>query len=177
MFKPSGQVIFNHGQDSHPWGSKIVRLTEVARRRGLLVTSVDYQGMMDPQARVKKLLHSAAASPRPLILVGSSMGGYVAAAAALELQPLGLFLLAPALYMPDYPPLEPAPQRWKTTVIHGWFDDVIPVEHSIRYARACAAQLVVLNDGHRLLGDLAYLANLFDLFLGEILDISHDLDL
>jgi pimeloyl-ACP methyl ester carboxylesterase len=94
------------------------------------------------------------------------MGGYVAAAAAPELQPVGLFLLAPALYMPDYPPLKPTTQSWKTTLVHGWFDDVIPVEHSIRYARACAAQLVVLNDGHRLLGDLAHLANLFDLFLG-----------
>lgn len=170
MPQKNGQVIFNHGQDSHPWGSKIVRLAEVAQQRGLLAASVDYQGMMDPQARISLLLGSVTLDPRPLILVGSSMGGYVAAAAAPQLQPQGLFLLAPALYMPGYPPLEPAPNEWKTTLVHGWKDEVIPFEHSLRYAHACGAQLHLLNDGHRLLADMELLAGLFDLFLDSVLE-------
>ena len=35
-----------------------------------------------------------------LILVGSSMGGYVSTVASVSLKPAGLFLMAPAFYMP-----------------------------------------------------------------------------
>jgi hypothetical protein len=54
-------------------------------------------------------------------------------------------------------------------LVHGWHDDVIPVENSLRFARASGAQLILLNDGHRLLGDLDLLAGLFDVFLSSIL--------
>ena len=36
------------------------------------------------------------------MLVGSSLGGHVSAAAAAALRPRGLFLLAPAFYMPGF---------------------------------------------------------------------------
>lgn len=38
----------------------------------------------------------------------------------------------------------------KTSVIHGWNDDVIPVSHSIDYAKLRNSQLLLLEDGHRL---------------------------
>ena len=68
----------------------------------IALESVDYRGIDDPSARVAKLLDTAPAFRGPLVLVGSSMGGHVAAAAAASLEARGLFLLAPAFYMPGF---------------------------------------------------------------------------
>ena len=37
-------VVFSHGQDSGPWGTKITALAETARAEGYEVESVDYRG-------------------------------------------------------------------------------------------------------------------------------------
>jgi alpha-beta hydrolase superfamily lysophospholipase len=37
-----------------------------------------------------------------IVLMGSSMGAYVATVAAETIKPSGLFLLAPAFYLPGY---------------------------------------------------------------------------
>ena len=49
------------------------------------VDSIDYQGIADPTARVEKLVRECAGINDALILVGSSMGGHVATAAATTL--------------------------------------------------------------------------------------------
>ena len=49
-------VVFSHGKDSEPWGSKIAAMAEIAREEGFHVESVDYRGIDDPQARVTRLL-------------------------------------------------------------------------------------------------------------------------
>jgi hypothetical protein len=49
-------VVFSHGQESEPWGSKIAAMAEIAREEGFHVESVDYRGIDDPQARVTRLL-------------------------------------------------------------------------------------------------------------------------
>ena len=79
-------VVFSHGKESGPWGAKIVAMAEVAREFGVLVESVDYQGIDDPLARVEKLLTVGASFAAPLVLVGSSMGGHVSAAVAASLR-------------------------------------------------------------------------------------------
>lgn len=162
-------IYFSHGKESGPWGSKIQRLAQAGRALGCRVESLDYQGIDDPQLRVDKLLASGAAAESDLILVGSSMGGYVAAAASAALQPRGLFLLAPALYMPGYPLQEPKPAAGQVTIVHGWQDEVIPVENSLRYARTFGSRLILLPDGHRLVGNLALLVDLFQVFLRNVL--------
>ena len=58
-----------------------------------------------------------------------------AAAAAARLRPRGLFLLAPAFYMPGYEDYTPQDVRCPTAIVHGWHDDIVPVENSIRWAR------------------------------------------
>src|SRR5260370_23028113 len=90
------------------------------------VESVDYRGIDDPAARVAKLLDTASRLPGPLVLVGSSMGGHVAAAAAGRVQARGLFLLAPAFYMPGYEAHTPPGVSCPTAVVHGWRDDIRP---------------------------------------------------
>ena len=92
-------VVFSHGKESGPWGSKITAMAAVARDLSLNVESVDYRGMDNPVERVKKLIGLGAALKAPVVLVGSSMGGHVSAAAAGALGARALFLLAPAFYI------------------------------------------------------------------------------
>ena len=143
-------VIFSHGQESGPWGSKIRSMAELVRSMGCQADSIDYQGIADPTERVQKLTRVCSEIDDTLILVGSSMGGHVATAGAVALKVAGLFVLAPAYYMPGYEDLTPGPPDLPICIVHGWGDDIVPVENSIRFARACAAELHVLDGGHRL---------------------------
>ena len=165
-------VYFNHGKETGPWGSKITKLADVARKRGFAVESVDYQDLPDAGPRVERLLQSDAGKATDQILVGSSMGGYVATVASAVLKPAGLFLMAPALYMPGYPEQNPTPNAKIVSVVHGWNDDVIPVEHSIRFAQkfrmTTRMELYLIEDDHRLSAELAFVATLFGRFLDQI---------
>jgi alpha/beta superfamily hydrolase len=125
--------------------------------------------MDDADARVAKLLASDARAASPLVLAGSSMGSYVAAVASTKLQPKGLFLLAPAFYLPNYFPIsEPAPHADFVTLIHGWNDDVIPFENSVRYASKFKATLHLVDSDHRLSSQLPLIERLFDGFLARL---------
>jgi predicted esterase len=143
-------VVFSHGQESGPWGTKILAMADLAKSLGCRVESIDYQGIDDPTERVNKLIAECAAIDDPLLLVGSSMGGHVATAAANELQAAGLFVLAPAYFMPGYEELTPSAPEMPICIVHGWNDDVVPVENSIRFAAGCDAELHVVNSDHRL---------------------------
>ena len=143
-------VIFSHGQESGPWGTKIRAMADCVRAMGCEADSIDYQGIADPTERVTKLVDDCGALDAPLVLVGSSMGGHVATAAASPLHAAGLFVLAPAYYMSGYEELTPNPPEIPTCIVHGWHDDVVPVENSIRFARACNAELHILDGDHRL---------------------------
>jgi pimeloyl-ACP methyl ester carboxylesterase len=147
-------VYFSHGQESGPWGTKIRAMAETVRSLGCRVESVDYQGIGDPTERVARLVEECRHVPEPLILVGSSMGGYVATAAAAEIGAVGLFVLAPAYYMEGFERLTPPAPAMPIVIVHGWRDDVVPVENSIRYAADCRATLHVVNGDHRLTANL-----------------------
>ena len=147
-------VIFSHGQESGPWGTKIRAMAETAREIGCDADSIDYQGMADPGERVEKLIRSCAQIDDSLVLVGSSMGGHVATAAAGSVGAAGLFVLAPAYFMPGYEDLTPVPPDLPMEIVHGWHDDVVPVDNSIRYARDCAATLHILDGDHRLTANI-----------------------
>jgi predicted alpha/beta-hydrolase family hydrolase len=143
-------VVFSHGKESGPWGSKITAMAEVARGLNLGVESLDYRGMSDPKLRVEKLISVGADLKGPLVLVGSSMGGHVAAAAAGPLEARALFLLAPAFYMPGFEQYTPQDIAVPIAIVHGWRDEIVPVENSIRWAREHRATLHILDSEHRL---------------------------
>jgi alpha/beta superfamily hydrolase len=159
-------VCFAHGKESGPWGTKITRLAEVARARGFEVMSPDYSRSHDPHERVSMLLALAPQAAR-LVLVGSSMGGYVSAMACAALQPQALFLMAPALYFPGWDE-EPQACPQLTVVAHGWKDDVVPAERSVRFAQPRRAALHLLDSGHTLTDQLPLLALLFDDLLVKV---------
>jgi len=147
-------VIFSHGQESGPWGTKIRSMAEAVRALGCEADSIDYQGIADPTARVEKLVVACASVDAPLVLVGSSMGGHVATAAAADVNAVGLFVLAPAYFMPDFEALTPAPPDIPIEIVHGWHDDIVPVDNSIRFSRSCAAALHIVDGDHRLTNNI-----------------------
>jgi len=162
-------VVFSHGKESGPWGGKILQMAAVARDLNLGAESVDYRGMDDPGRRVEKLVQIGGELEGALVLVGSSMGAYVAAAAAARLAPRGLFLLAPAFYMPGLEEHTPQDVAAPTAIVHGWRDDVVPVENSIRWAREHQAALHVLDSDHRLEDRTGQICDLLRAFLASLM--------
>ena len=161
-------VIFSHGQESGPWGTKIRAMAETARDLGCTTDSIDYQGIADPTERVHKLIAACRDIDDTLVLVGSSMGGHVATAAAAEVGAAGLFVLAPAYFMPGYEELTPTPPALPIAIVHGWHDDVVPVANSIRFAEACSAELHILDGDHRLTENIDDINYYLRRFIGKM---------
>jgi predicted esterase len=162
-------VYFSHGQESGPWGTKIRAMAETAKAMGCRVESIDYQGIADPTERVDKLIAACAEVNEPLLLVGSSMGGHVATAAAAAVGAAGLFVLAPAYYMPGYEALTPGAPDIPIVIVHGWRDDIVPVENSIRYAGDCRATLHLLDGDHRLTDNIAEINVYLEQFIRRVM--------
>ncbi|OFC69618.1 YqiA/YcfP family alpha/beta fold hydrolase [Alteromonas confluentis] len=160
-------IIFSHGKESGPWGSKIRRLAAEAESAGHTVESLDYTDTLDPDQRVEQLLSHCENSAAPDLLVGSSMGGYVSLVAAEKLQPRGLFLMAPALFMPGY-----SRQSYlfsgNTSIVHGWNDEVIPFDNSVSFARSKLAALHLVNSDHGLASALDDVAALFAAYCASV---------
>ncbi|OSM07074.1 alpha/beta fold hydrolase [Magnetofaba australis] len=162
-------VIFSHGKEAHPAGEKILALTRVATQLGFTTESIDYRDQRnDPEGRVARLLAAADNAPRPLVLVGSSMGGYVSAVASASLRPQGMLLLAPAIGLPGYADPDPQPCADHLQIVHGWMDEIAPVQNVTAYAFAHAAPLCVLPDGHRLLASMTQIEMLFAQLLQRV---------
>ena len=165
MSQTINTVVFSHGKESGPWGAKITAMAAAVRDLDLGVESVDYRGMDDPAQRVEKLLAVARELQGPIALVGSSMGGHVAAAAASRLDAAALFLLAPAFYMPGFEKYTPQDVAVPTAIVHGWHDAVVPVDNSIRWAREHRAALHILDSDHRLEDQIGVICVLLRSFL------------
>jgi len=160
-------VVFSHGKDSEPWGTKILALAEVARATGWRVESVDYRGIESVEGRLSKLLDACCDLPPHPVLVGSSLGGYLATAASRPVQASGLFLMAPAFDLPGLPPT-PSPQPCPTVVVHGWHDDIVPVAKGLAYAESQRALVHLVDDDHRLHASLPRIVGWLRDFLGEL---------
>lgn len=167
-------ICFAHGKESGPGGLKIARLTAVAERLGHKTLAPDFTDSVDPLVRLEKLLALFADRPPPGVLVGSSMGGAVVTAASPVLRPRGLFLMAPAVGMPGYEHVELRPASAMTVIVHGWKDDIVPVENVIRFAREGRAELHLLDDGHTLSGKIDAIESLFERFLLHLGSPSSD---
>lgn len=162
-------VCFSHGQDGEPWGTKILAMAAVARAVGWAVESLDYRGVDDPLVRAASLEEWCRRQPGRPVLVGSSMGGYVALAAGIAAGAAGLFLIAPALYVHGY--MEILPKETPpcpVTIVHGWGDTVVPWQHSLQYGADHRSRLVLVDGDHRLAAQVDEIARLFRLFLEEL---------
>lgn len=161
-------VIFSHGQESGPWGTKIRAMAAKVKALGCHADSIDYRGIADPGERVDKLIAECGAITDRLILVGSSMGGHVATAAAQTLNAAGLFVLAPAYYIGGNEEQTPGPPDLPICIVHGWRDNVVPVESSIRFASQCNATLHLVDGDHRLTANLDAINDYLEQFIRSI---------
>ncbi len=165
---PERYVIFSHGKDGEPWSRKISGMAEIARAEGYRADSLDYRGLNTPRERITKLVEHCQKLPGELVLVGSSLGGYIAVAAASLLHARGLFLLAPALLLSELPPLRQGVIDCPTTIVHGWRDTIVPPEQSIEFARQYKASLHLLDSDHRMYDQLQTVNYFFEHFLISI---------
>jgi alpha/beta superfamily hydrolase len=164
------KVYFSHGKESGPWGSKIKRLVSIAKEQGFSVDSIDYSDILDPDLRVERLINILEKEEEDFLLVGSSMGGYVSLVASEKVDAKGVFLLAPALFMQGY-----KKQNYSNVInveiVHGWSDDIIPPENSIKFAKNIDCSLHLISGDHRLNSSIEVVEKLFLQFL---ISLSHN---
>lgn len=158
-------VYFFHGSHSSPQSTKIQHLKQIALDSAWQVKIPDHSAVREPDARVADMLENDAFAHEKIILVGSSMGGYVATVLSEHVRPLGLFLLAPAFYLPNYQQQNPIPYADKTAIIHAWGDDVVPIANSIRFAQDYKISLHILDGSHNLRENIPTIVELFTAFL------------
>ena len=165
-------LIFSHGHISSPTSHKIRALTPIAQAAGYTTQAIDYQDLRDDAGgRVERLCAEIDRVDGPVVLVGSSMGGYVSVAAACKIPVQGLFLLAPALYLNDrYPDAGLIDQDYpvrsgSVTVVHGWRDEMIPWQNALRFAEAKSASLHLLDTDHGMHSAMGDITALFKSFL------------
>lgn len=91
------------------------------------------------------------------------MGGYVSLVAAQTNKSLGVFLLAPALFMTDYKQQAYTTNLNYLEIVHGWPDDIIQVEHSIKYAKQAQCTLHLIDGDHRLNSSIKEVIELFEM--------------
>jgi surfactin synthase thioesterase subunit len=84
------------------------------------------------------------------------------------MKPKGLFLLAPAFYLPGYQITEFAPVAEAIAVFHGWQDDIVPPEHAWRFCQTNRIRLNLYDADHRLMSVLPELTTEFDRFLAGL---------
>ena len=161
-------IYFAHGQESDPWGTKIRRLADEAKALGHGVESPDYSDLKEPEPRVERLLGLHPETQAPLVLVGSSLGGWVSLKASEKLRPAGLFLLAPAVGLDVFSEASPPPHSGTCEIVQGWRDDVVPPEGVIHFAEQHRCTLHLLDSGHRLTDQLGRIAELFTQFLSNL---------
>lgn len=166
-------IIFSHGKESGPLGRKITRLSEVAQSHGCETFSVDYTSTLNPDERVQLLARHLVEQKDNFIFVGSSMGGYVSTVYAMRNPPTAMYLMAPAFYIPGYA-IQKLHSNCYTEIVHGWQDEVIPINHSIQFAKENNCLLHALPGNHALSNALVDVSRLFDLFISKVLESQNN---
>ncbi|HJR75075.1 MAG TPA: hypothetical protein VJ806_15730 [Luteimonas sp.] len=165
-----GHCILSHGFESGPDATKVTALAEAAQALGWTHERPDYTDLDakrevtelgDVPARLRRLLGlaQAAAARGPLVLAGSSLGAYISGLISLQVPVAGLFLMAPPIRMGEAPELDAA--IVPTSILHGWNDELIPAQHVVDWAHRRRARLLMVDDSHRLSGNVETSAQAF----------------
>jgi len=164
-------LILSHGLESGPEATKVSALAKAAEALGLRSVRPDYRDLdarrdvRDIDARIARL-QSHAPADVPVVLAGSSMGAFTSALASTGLNCVGLFLIALPVAIPGY--ARPfAAAAVPTALVHGWGDEVCPVDAAIAFARSRGDAITLLNDDHRLGNHVDFIAEQFRLFLAQ----------
>jgi predicted alpha/beta-hydrolase family hydrolase len=175
--KLRGHCILSHGFESGPDATKVTALAEVAERFGWTHERPDYSdldakhdvsALGDVEARLSRLhaLAQTAAARGPLVMAGSSLGAYISAQVSLDVPVDALFLMAPPLTMGPLPALDAPPVP--ISIIHGWDDELIPAMAVAQWAQSRRAQLLMVDDSHRLSAHVQTSADAFAALLSSL---------
>lgn len=158
MPESQGTVCFAHGKDSSPESTKISYLSPKVVKWGWQWCAPDLSAL-SPEQQPEVLIQTLRGMPKPWVIAGSSLGGLVAVATSRLIDVEGLFLMAPALYLKDYPDVDYAHEcTGPVHIVHGLQDDICLVEGSVQFARRHGAQLLAIPGDHSLHDQLPLLA-------------------
>jgi predicted alpha/beta-hydrolase family hydrolase len=167
-----GTVILSHGLESGPQATKVSALAVVAEELGWSGVRPDFRDIdarRDPLAiddRIGRALEHAPARGR-VVFAGSSMGAFISGFASMRRACDGLFLLALPTAIPGYPHAFVAADV-PTTLVHGWHDELCPVDAAVGFARSRSASLHLVRDDHRLSAHADWCARVFRCFLADL---------
>ncbi len=164
-------LILSHGLESGPDATKVSALAAIAEPLGFRSVRPDYRDL-DAGRDVSRIderiirLKQQAQADAPVVLAGSSMGAFISALASLELNCIGLFLIALPTQIPGYPRRFDA-ARVPTALVHGWHDELCPVDAAIEFARGRGDAITLVDDDHRLSAHVDFVARRFQDFLRQ----------
>lgn len=162
-----GTIYFLHGKESGPVGRKSQALAPIAQDLGWQWQAPDMRFTYDPGQRLAYVQQQLAEQPADII-IGSSMGAWVAAQASGRHPVTGLFLLAPALGLPGYQPAWPQLCCRQLWLVHGWQDELIPARQFWQFAAQQQSWTHVLPAGHTLETALPFIGHLWRWFLATL---------
>lgn len=169
-----GHVILSHGSDAGPDATKVSVLAKVAEAMGWSTERPDYReddklGHADSvEPRIARLHQRIVACDTPPVLVGSSMGAFVSGLASLEQPVAGLFLLATPTLIPGNDLAFDVREDVPTLLIHGWHDEVCPLDEIYEFAGRRELPLLVVSDDHRLGAHIDAISRQFGFFLEQL---------
>ena len=164
-------LILSHGLESGPDATKVSALARIAAPLGFDSIRPDYRDL-DAGRDVRRIderierIRQQAAGRGAVILAGSSMGAFTSALASLDLDCVGLFLIALPTAVPGYARAFDAADV-PTALVHGWDDELCPVDAAVAFARGRGAAITLVRDDHRLSAHVDFIAEQFRLFLGQ----------
>lgn len=164
-------VILSHGRGGSSQDEIIKHFSRVCADLSLSHEAVDDADCQNPEIRTERLMAKVAAlgENEKVILMGFSMGGYASLLTAEKYRQVrGLFLVAPGLYLPRYQKRHYRSDLINVEIVHGWSDDVVIYEHSLRYAHAANATLHLMPGSHMMLSQLGKIDILFSTFLQRV---------
>lgn len=164
-------LILSHGLESGPDATKVSALARAALALGFDSVRPDYRDL-DAGRNVRRIderverLKQNAAGHGPVVLAGSSMGAFISALASTELECVGLFLIALPVAIPEYA-REFRAAAVPTALVHGWRDELCPVDDALAFARARGDTITLVEDDHRLGAHVDFVAEQFRQFLAR----------
>ncbi|MGB0133955.1 alpha/beta hydrolase [Dokdonella sp.] len=160
-----GTVILSHGLESGPQATKVSALARVAEELGWSSIRPDYRDLDASRdvaaitARTERLIASAPADGK-VIFAGSSMGAFISGFASRHRECEALFLMALPVGVEGYD-YDYVAAKVPTVLVHGWRDELCPVNAAIEFARERGDTLHLVDDDHRLTVHVDYCAEAF----------------
>jgi pimeloyl-ACP methyl ester carboxylesterase len=143
----TSKIVFIHGLEGSSQGDKATLLRKLFPG----IITPDFPGLLEDRM---KILEKILGEQSGWILIGSSLGGLMAALFACRHpgQVRKLVLLAPALVLPEFAEANPQPIDAPTIIYHGTKDTLVPLEPVRILAERVFRNLTfhVVDDEHRL---------------------------